>query len=113
MTNSSWEDYFEIQLEENAIPKAQREYKFLKNRKFRFDFCWPAYLFAVEIDGNVYGTSRHTSGVGYSRDCEKFALAACDGYRVIRVTTGQVNTGQAIEWVKQYFEKQVYLKENS
>jgi very-short-patch-repair endonuclease len=107
MTNSSWEDYFEIQIHEAGLPKPEREYKFLKNRRFRFDFCWPDILFAVEIDGNIFHKSRHTTGAGYSRDCEKFALAACEGYRVIRVTTGQVSKGEAIAWVKEYFRRQI------
>lgn len=106
MTSSSWEDYFEIQLQQAGVPTFEREYKFLKNRRFRFDFAWPNIKFAVEIDGNVYQKSRHTTGAGFSKDCEKFALASIEGYRVIRTTTGQVSKGEALDWVKQYFEKQ-------
>lgn len=103
---SSWEEYFEKQLIDAKLFGYTREYVFAKPRRFRFDFCWVEHKFAVEVDGNVYGNSRHTSGAGFSKDCEKFALAAIDGYRVIRVTTGQVNKGEAIDWVKQYFDKQ-------
>lgn len=107
MSNSSWEDYYHVQLVEAKLPLPVKEYKFLKNRKFRFDFAWPEVKLAVEIDGNVYQTSRHTSGTGYTRDCEKFALAAIEGYRVVRATTGQVSSGQLIEWTKEYFNRQV------
>lgn len=107
MTNSSWEDYFELQIQDAGLPKPEREYKFIKSRRFRFDFCWPDERFAVEIDGNVFNKSRHTTGAGFTKDCEKFALAAIEGYRVIRVTTGQVNTGEAITWVNEYFRRQV------
>lgn len=110
MTNSSWEDYFENQLRTVNAPPFEKEYRFLKNRRFRFDFCWPDIKFAVEIDGNVYHHSRHTSGAGYTKDCEKFALAAIEGYRVIRCTTGQVNTGKALEWTMAYLEKSGELK---
>lgn len=106
---SSWEDYLENQIVEAELPKPEREYKFLKNRRFRFDFCWPNNNFAVEVDGGVYNRSRHTTGAGYSRDCCKFALATIEGYKIIRVTTGQVSSGEAIEWIKAYFEKQVKL----
>jgi hypothetical protein len=120
MTNSSWEDYLENQINDAGLPKPEREYRFIKPRRFRFDFCWPAlydisgvyYGLAVEVDGNIYHKSRHTTGPGYSRDCEKFALAACEGYRVIRVTSGQVGTGEAIQWIKNYFERQVGVKAN-
>lgn len=102
---SNWEDYLEVQIHDAGLPKPEREYKFLKNRRFRFDFCWPTLLLGVEVDGNVYQVSRHTTGAGFSRDCEKFALATIEGYRVIRVTTGQVNAGQAIEWITEYFRR--------
>lgn len=106
MTNSSWEDYLELQIEEAGLPKPTREYKFLKTRRFRFDFAWPSLGFACEVDGNIYHKSRHTSGSGYTKDCEKFALAAIEGYKVIRVTSGQINKGDAIMWIKEYFKRQ-------
>lgn len=107
MTNSAWEDYFEQQIISAGLPKPEKEYKFLKNRRFRFDFCWPIHYFAVECDGAVYSRGRHTSGAGYTKDCEKFALATIEGYRIIRVTTGQINTGEAITWVKEYFRRNI------
>lgn len=110
MANSSWEDFLELQIEEAGLPKPVREYRFLTTRRFRFDFAWPNHLFAVEVDGNVYGHSRHTSGTGFSKDCEKFALAAIEGYRVIRITSGQVNKGDGIGWIKEYFKRQVENK---
>ncbi len=107
MPKSTWEDYLEAEIEINGLPKPEREYKFLSKRRFRFDFAWVDAKFAVEVDGNVFHKSRHTTGPGYSRDCEKFALACIDGWRVMRVTTGQVSNGKAIEWIKDYFKRQV------
>jgi very-short-patch-repair endonuclease len=104
---SSWEDYFERQMEDVGLPKAVREYKFLKDRKFRFDFAFTDIKFAVEIDGGVLYKSRHTSPKGFTADLEKFNLATLDGWDVIRATSGQVSSGQAIEWVKTYFERYV------
>lgn len=112
MTHSSWEDYLSNQLFGWQIPEPIKEYRFLPPRRFRFDFAWPDIKFAVEVDGNVYHKGRHTTGAGYSRDCEKFALAAIEGWRVIRVTTGQVGTGDALNWIKQYFDKQVKINDN-
>lgn len=109
MTNSSWEDYLENQITTNSLTKPTREYRFIPPRRFRFDFAWVDVKFAVEVDGNVFGKSRHTSGKGFSVDCEKFALACIDGWRVMRVTTGQVSSGEAITWIKAYFDKQGYV----
>lgn len=108
---SNWEDYLENQIQQSSIEQPVREYRFYPSRRFRFDFCWPILQFAVEVDGNIFARGRHTSGAGYTKDCEKFALATIEGYRVMRVTTGQVGNGQAIEWIKQYFDKQVNKNE--
>lgn len=107
MTNSAWETYFENQLIEAKLPQWEREYRFIKPRRFRFDFAWPTIKFAVEVEGAVFSGGRHTRGAGYTTDCVKYALAAIEGYRIIRATTGQVSNGEAIQWVKDYFGRQV------
>ncbi len=102
---TQWEDYLENQIIEAGLPKPVREYKFLKDRRFRFDFAWPYFQVAIEVDGSVWTGGRHVQGYGYTSDCEKFNLASIDGWRVLRATTNQVNQGLAIEWLKQYFSK--------
>ena len=49
MTTSKGEQLFMDQLmwDQLDIPKA--EYRFLKKRRFRFDFAWPDRMMAVEI----------------------------------------------------------------
>lgn len=101
-----WENYLETQITEAGLPRPVREYRFLPPRRFRFDFAWVSSKFAVEVDGAIFKIGGHTSGVGYTNDCEKFALATIDGWKIIRVTTGQVNQDLAIDWIKQYFTKQ-------
>lgn len=110
MTQSSWETYFALQITEAGLPAPVREYKFHPSRRFRFDFCYPDLLLGIEIDGATYSGGRHTTGAGYSKDCEKFALAAIEGYRVIRITTQQVSKGLGIEWLKEYFKRNVENK---
>ena len=104
-TNNQWEEYFERQLLSHGIPQPIREFRFLTDRKFRFDFAWPSIQLAMEVDGAVFKLGGHTSGAGYTKDCEKFALATLDGWRVIRVTTGQVSSGQALLWLSTYFNR--------
>lgn len=65
------------------------ELKFHEKRRFRFDFAIPAEKIAIEYEGisvGKGGKSRHTSITGYTRDCEKYNLAAVDGWRVLRFT---------------------------
>ena len=107
MTSSAWETYFESQLIEAGFTGYVREYKFHPKRGFRFDFCFKDIKLALEVNGGVYSKGGHTSGPGYSKDMEKLALAAIEGYTVIQMTTGQVSNGQGIEWVQEYFNRNV------
>lgn len=88
------------QCELAGLPKPTPEFRFLAGRRFRFDWCWPDRSIAVEIDGGVWTGGRHTRGAGVERDCEKYALALLAGWRVLRVTTNQVKSGQALGWIE-------------
>lgn len=80
----------------NPVP----EFKFHPVRKWRADFAFPAHMILIEIEGGVWmGKSRHTSGVGYSADCEKYSHAALLGYRVFRFTPAMVKSGEAVQMV--------------
>jgi very-short-patch-repair endonuclease len=74
----------------------EREFMFHPKRRWRFDFCFPDRMVAIEIEGGVGG--RHQRIGGFTGDCVKYAEAAILGWRVIRATTAQVMSGQAIEW---------------
>jgi len=99
------EDLFYSQLKDEEIVAPTREYKFLEDRKFRFDFAWFHMKVAVEIQGGVFIHGGHSTGLGITRDCEKLALANIDGWTVFQFTSAQVRSGQAIEWMKQYFDR--------
>lgn len=65
----------------------QEEYPFAKpERAFLFDIAFPEIKVAIEYEGIFSDKSRHTSYVGYSRDTEKYNLAAILGWRVLRYT---------------------------
>lgn len=66
----------------------QIHYRFNKPRsRHEFDFAWPDYKVAVEIEGGIFTKGRHTRGVGYSNDCLKYNMALALGWRVFRLTT--------------------------
>jgi very-short-patch-repair endonuclease len=91
------EETFALHLKAAKAPKAEREYRFC-DRKWAFDFAWPAIKLAVEIDGGTAsGKSRHSFGKGYEGDCDKLNTAVDLGWRVLRFSTNQVTTGKAIE----------------
>lgn len=102
--NTAVEDLFNTQVEIEEIVVPTREYKFLKDRKFRFDFAWVHLKVAVEIQGGVFTYGGHSTGMGITRDCEKLALANIEGWTVFHFTSGQVRSGEAIAWLNQYFD---------
>lgn len=93
-------DQFALILQDEGIPH-EREFPFAKSlgRKFRLDFFFPPDV-GCEIDGGIWTGGRHTRGAGVLADCEKFALAAGMGIRVVRVTPQHVRNGKALEWVR-------------
>ncbi len=64
----------------------ETEYKFLADRKFRFDIAIPDRKLAFEYEGLFANKSRHTTVTGYSNDTEKYNLAVINGWRVLRYT---------------------------
>ena len=69
----------------------EKEYRFDKVRRFRFDYCFPELKLGLEFEGIIAGKSRHTSITGYSQDCDKYNLATSLGYRVLRYTALNYN----------------------
>lgn len=65
-----------------------RELIFAAPRRWRFDFAWPDWRVAVELEGlgRRGGMSRHQRPLGMSRDCEKYNAAAVLGWSVLRFT---------------------------
>lgn len=96
---SEGEEVFLNQCVACSLPVPEREHKFLERRRFRFDFAWINLMLGVEIEGGVYSGGRHTRGVGYSRDLEKYNLAAMHGWTVYRFTTQDVKSGVAVGFI--------------
>jgi len=116
-------------LEREKLPTWEPEYRFCE-RMWRFDFAWPAFRIAMEIEGGVHGRlivvgvgverrknenvpiapgtrirvgGRHQSGPGFEADIEKYNRAALLGWLVLRATTAQVKTGYALETLRRAF----------
>jgi hypothetical protein len=63
-----------------------KEYKFSKDRKFRFDFGIEEHRIGIEYQGLNSKKSGHTTLVGYTKDTEKINLAISLGWRVLTFT---------------------------
>lgn len=84
----------EIELILNEISNYDyhKEYKFLHDRKFRFDYVFLLSEslikgIAIEFEGGVWSKGRHIRPLGFIKDCEKYNLASLNGYIVLRFTS--------------------------
>jgi very-short-patch-repair endonuclease len=83
-----------------GLPAPVREHRFHPTRGWRLDLAWPERRIACEVDGGVFVGGRHTSGTGYTHDCEKLNEAALAGWLVLRVTAGMVRDGSALRLIE-------------
>ena len=74
----------------NQYPTPLSEQRFHESRKWRFDYCWPDQMIAVEIEGGQWIKGGHTSGTGLQRDCEKYNAAQFKGWKVFRFCTSML-----------------------
>jgi len=84
-----------------GLPTPEREYRFHNERLWRFDFAYPLQFLAIEVEGGTWQKSRHTSGEGFQKDCEKYNTAALMGWTVLRFTTTMINSGEAIKTIRE------------
>lgn len=97
---SGLEDVLERHIELSGLPSPAREYRFHPKRRWRFDFAWPLYKVAAEVDGGIYSRGRHVRGAGFERDAEKGNAAVMAGWRVLHFTPRMVRSGQAVRAIE-------------
>lgn len=100
------------------IPEPTPEYRFHKTRRWRYDFAWPEYKIALDVEGGIYGRGRpcptcgisrtgaHSSVSGILRDIERGNAAALDGWLVLRVLPEELEleNGKAYNLLEQAFK---------
>ena len=81
------EERFLLAWEEHGYPNSDitREHKFHPKRRWKFDFAFPTFKVAVEIEGlGAGGMGRHQRVGGLVKDAEKYNMAAEMGWTVLR-----------------------------
>ena len=66
------------------------EHRFDKVRRWRFDYCYPKYKLACEINGGCWIQGRHNRGGGFIKDMEKFNSANLQGWHILQYTPNQI-----------------------
>ena len=97
---SALEDELAAQMRLCHLPEFVRELRFHDSRMWRFDFAWPQFMVAVEVEGGIWNNGAHVRGKHVSSDCEKASEAAIAGWRVLRVTGDQIKAGKALNWIE-------------
>lgn len=69
-------------------------------KDYRFDFAWPQFRLALEINGSIWTKGGHSSGRGLIRDYDKINQAQMQKWDVLIFTTEQVMNGEAIVTLK-------------
>lgn len=84
-----------------GLPESVHEHPFEPDRGaagFRWDWSWPMLKIAVEYDGGIFaGKASHASPTHQQRDRDKSNLACVLGWRVLRITHKNVQSGVALD----------------
>jgi hypothetical protein len=88
-----------------GLPIPETEYQFHPGRRWRFDYAWPRYMLALEVEGALWkkGGGAHSHPLGIQRDIEKYSEAAILGWRVLRATTDEVRDNVALDRLRRAF----------
>lgn len=78
------------------LPAPTPEFRFHPTRKWRIDFAWPEQRVALEVEGAVWTSGRHTRGSGFVKDLVKYNELARMGWRLVRITPNQLHDLETI-----------------
>jgi very-short-patch-repair endonuclease len=84
-----------------GLPEPTPEYRFHATRRWRLDYAFVAERVAVEVEGGVWTSGRHTRGSGFLRDIEKYNQLAAAGWRLLRCTPDTLCTHEMVALVRQ------------
>jgi very-short-patch-repair endonuclease len=96
---SHLEDRLVSQIAACGLPTPEREGVLVPGRRFRCDLFWPAAKVICEVEGDVWRGGRHSRGAGMTSDAEKYNLLTILGWKVLRVTSGHIKSGEAVQWI--------------
>ena len=97
-TTSLLEELFYEQVR-RTLPLPERQSHIIAKRKYAFDFTWPEFMVAVEIEGGVYTSGRHVRPQGFEGDMRKYNEATYQGWRVYRFSGVMVSNGEALSFI--------------
>lgn len=92
--------------ESNGLPVPIAEHMFYPGRKWRFDYYFPDYRVAIEIEGGAFKYGRHNRAVGFLKDMIKYNAAAGMGIIILRYSNiNKINIKQVENTLKNRLKK--------
>lgn len=99
--SSQIRDVFTVICKTDLGVECVKEYKFHPERKWRFDYAVPEHKIALEVEGGVWTSGRHTRPQGFLGDIEKYNTATLMGWRVFRTTPTELYRTATINLLKE------------
>lgn len=95
-------DPFLLLLRAHGLPLPETEVRFAPPRLWRADYCWRDQRVIVEREGGLFSRDvnarkAHAAPVHILRDMEKSNAAQLLGYRYLRYTPQQLDSGDALD----------------
>lgn len=103
MTKSALESQLAYMIRCVGLPEPKTQYRLpeVPERRHLWDFAWPCERLLVDVQGAIWVDHKgHNSGAGVTRDCTKLNLATLAGYRCLFVTSNQIDSGEAVQWIE-------------
>jgi hypothetical protein len=82
------------------LPEAEFVFDQENDREWRFDYAWPRWKVALEIQGGTFVNGRHSRGPALRREYEKHNAAVVQGWHVLYALSGEVMTPAMIDTLK-------------
>lgn len=104
---SMWEQIRDSGLPEpvSSFTGDRRQLHYLEDRKYTADFAWPDRKIALEVDGGAHKTHGR-----FSQSFERAYLLLLEGWTVLHVGAAEVNSGIAIQWLRNILGRWEFLQ---
>lgn len=97
---------FKELLKLRSLPQPETEHRFHGTRRWRFDYAWPEFLVALEVEGGAWTGGRHNRAAGFIKDIEKYNAAAQLGWLVLRCVPKNLATQATVLLVESVLKRQ-------
>lgn len=91
---------FAKQISDARLPNPLLEFRFMQSRDWRFDYAWPDFMLAVEVQGMV-----HRIKARFLSDVEKLAYAQMHGWTVLLISGQDIRSPRGVLWLQTLLEQ--------